>query len=107
MERWRARLAVAGDPGGQADGEEGAAGAEEGEEEEAGGGGGDSADVAHAGGEYQFVAEGERRSRGVQRASFSCIARNHSVLDVTPLRAGANSRGFLDTLQRLSARYPA
>ena len=59
MERWRARLAVAGDPGAQA---EQAGGAEEGEQEESGGGGAE--DASFAGGEYEFVAEGERKGHG-------------------------------------------
>lgn len=59
MERWRARLAVAGDPGAQT---EQAGGAVEGEEEEGGGGGAEGAPPA--GGEYEFVAEGERKGHG-------------------------------------------
>ncbi|KAK9820997.1 hypothetical protein WJX81_006213, partial [Elliptochloris bilobata] len=66
MERWRARLAVAGDPGAQADAADQGAGADEGEEGEEGAGGAE--DAARAGGEYEFVAEGKRRGQGDTQA---------------------------------------
>ena len=85
MKRWRARLAVAGDPGAQA---EQAGGAEEGEEEEGAGGGAEGAPPAC--GEYEFVAEGERRGQGREpckhvyshRSCESCRKSQQSALPI-------------------------
>jgi hypothetical protein len=71
MERWRARLAVAGDQGARAEEEEGGAagGADEGED---GGAGGDE-DAPRASGEFEFVAEGQRKGRGAQRPRYATV----------------------------------
>ena len=82
MERWRARLAVAGDPGAQA---EQAGGAEEGEEEEVGGGGAEAAPPAS--GEYEFVAEGERKGHG--GALHACLLTWIMSTDIDHARAFA------------------